>query len=58
LATNPWIIADGVTLDQYKLLFTQSDFLVFFKNTAIVTVCVVAHHHGGEHPGGLFRSAA
>ncbi|MEA3023695.1 MAG: multiple sugar transport system permease protein [Alphaproteobacteria bacterium] len=42
MATNPWIVADGVTLDQYKLLFTQSDFLVFFKNTAIVTVCVVA----------------
>src|SRR6202171_6684049 len=42
MATNPWIIADGVTLDQFKLLFTQSDFLVFFKNTAVVTVCVVA----------------
>ena len=42
MATNPWIVADGMTLDQYKLLFTQSDFLVFFKNTAIVTVCVVA----------------
>ncbi len=42
MATNPWIIADGVTLDQYKLLFTDSDFLIYFKNTAIVTVCVVA----------------
>jgi len=42
MATNPWIIADGVTLDQFKLLFTQSDFLIYFKNTAIVTVCVVA----------------
>ncbi len=41
MATNPWIIANGVTLDQFKLLFTQSDFLIFFKNTAIVTVCVV-----------------
>src|SRR3982075_2938464 len=41
MATNPWIIADGVTLDQYKLLFTQSDFLIYFRNTAIVTVCVV-----------------
>jgi len=42
MATNPWIVADGITLDQYKLLFTQTDFLIYFKNTAIVTVCVVA----------------
>src|SRR5215472_10028340 len=41
MATNPWIIADGITLDQYKLLFTQTDFLTYFKNTAIVTACVV-----------------
>ena len=42
MATNPWIIANGVTLDQFKILFTQTDFLIFFKNTVIVTVCVVA----------------
>jgi len=42
LSTNPWIIADGVTLDQFKILLTQTDFLIFFKNTIIVTVCVVA----------------
>jgi multiple sugar transport system permease protein len=42
LATNPWFIFDGVTLDQFKILLTQTDFLVFFKNTIIVTVCVVA----------------
>jgi len=42
MATNPWIIADGFTLDQFKLLLTQSDFLIFFKNTAIVTICVVS----------------
>ena len=30
MATNPWIIADGVTLDQFKILLTQTDFLVFF----------------------------
>jgi multiple sugar transport system permease protein len=42
MATNPWIIADGITFDQYKLLFTQTDFLIYFKNTAIVTICVVA----------------
>jgi len=41
MASNPWIIADGITLDQYKLLFTQTDFLIYFRNTAIVTVCVV-----------------
>jgi multiple sugar transport system permease protein len=42
LASNPWIIANGITLDQFRLLLTQTDFLVFFKNTAIVTLCVVA----------------
>jgi multiple sugar transport system permease protein len=41
MATNPWIIANGVTLDQFRLLFTQTHFLIFFKNTAIVTVCTV-----------------
>ena len=41
MATNPWIIADGVTLDQYRLLLKTTDFLVFFKNTVIVTVCTV-----------------
>src|SRR5216683_3168250 len=42
LATNPWIIANGVTLEQYKLLFRETDFLIYFKNTVIVTLCVVA----------------
>ncbi len=42
MATSPWIIADGVTLEQFRLLLTETDFLVFFRNTAIVTVCVVA----------------
>ena len=41
MATNPWIIANGITLDQFRILFTQTDFLIFFKNTAIVTVAVV-----------------
>jgi multiple sugar transport system permease protein len=41
MATNPWIIADGATLDQFRILLTQTDFLIYFKNTAIVTVCVV-----------------
>ncbi len=42
MATNPWIIADGVTFDQFRILLTQTDFLIFFRNTVIVTVCVVA----------------
>jgi len=42
MATNPWFIADGVTLDQFRILLTQTDFLTFFKNTIIVTVSVVA----------------
>jgi multiple sugar transport system permease protein len=41
MVTNPWIIADGLTLDQFRILLTQTDFLIFFRNTAIVTVCVV-----------------
>ncbi len=41
LSTNPWFIFDGVTLDQFKLLLTTTDFPIFFKNTVIVTVCVV-----------------
>jgi multiple sugar transport system permease protein len=40
MATNPWWVFD-FTFDQYKLLFTQTDFLIYFRNTAIVTVCVV-----------------
>jgi len=42
MATNPWFIFGGVTLDQFKLLLFGTDFLIFFKNTVIVTVCVVA----------------
>jgi multiple sugar transport system permease protein len=42
MATNPWIIANGITLDQFRILLTQTDFLTFFKNTAVVTICVVA----------------
>jgi len=42
LATNPWFIFDGITLDQFRILLTQTDFLIFFKNTIIVTICVVA----------------
>jgi multiple sugar transport system permease protein len=41
LSTSPWFIFDGVTLDQFKLLLNTTDFPIFFKNTVIVTVCVV-----------------
>ena len=42
LATNPWVIAEGPTLENYKNLLWNTDFLIFFKNTVIVTLCVVA----------------
>jgi multiple sugar transport system permease protein len=42
MVTNPWIISDGVTLDQFRILLTQTDFLTFFRNTVVVTLCVVA----------------
>jgi multiple sugar transport system permease protein len=41
MVTNPWIIANGITFDQFRILFAETDFLIFFKNTVIVTVCVV-----------------
>ena len=42
LNTNPWFIADGVTLKHYVDLMTKTLFPVFFKNTIIVTLCSVA----------------
>ena len=42
MATNPWIIDNGITFEQFYILLFQTDFLIFFKNTVIVTVCVVA----------------
>ncbi|MGC2081307.1 MAG: carbohydrate ABC transporter permease, partial [Xanthobacteraceae bacterium] len=27
MATNPWIISDGITLDQFSILLMQTDFL-------------------------------
>ena len=37
----PFIIRQGITLTHYKKLLTETLFLTFFKNTVIVTVCVV-----------------
>lgn len=42
LASNPWIVTDGVTFGHYKHLLTESSFPRFFLNTTIVTVVVVA----------------
>src|SRR5258708_16861435 len=42
IASNPWIISEGPTLENYRNLLFDTDFLKFFKNTTIVSVCVVA----------------
>ena len=42
ISTNPWLITRGITFDHYRVLLHETDFLIFFKNTIIVTVCVVA----------------
>src|SRR5436309_2466321 len=41
MASNPWWIADGVTFEHFWTLLQKTDFLIYFRNTAIVTVCVV-----------------
>jgi multiple sugar transport system permease protein len=41
MATSPWWIANGVTFEHFRVLLAETDFLIYFKNTAIVTVCVV-----------------
>ncbi|TWT03876.1 carbohydrate ABC transporter permease [Reyranella sp. CPCC 100927] len=40
-ATNPWWVFNP-TLSNYIELLTQNQYLVFFRNSAIVSVCVVA----------------
>jgi len=40
-ATNPWWVSNP-TLSNYIELLTQNQYLVFFRNSAIVSVCVVA----------------
>src|SRR6478735_2226825 len=39
-ATNPWWVSSP-TLENYIALLTKNDFLVFFRNSALVSVCVV-----------------
>jgi multiple sugar transport system permease protein len=41
MATNPWFVADGITFSHFHDLLWNTDFLIFFKNTVIVTICVV-----------------
>ena len=42
MSTNPWIIAREFTLDNYRMLLGQAQFMQYFWNTALVTVLVVA----------------
>jgi multiple sugar transport system permease protein len=42
MSTSPWYVAGGMTLDNYGELLGQAQFLTYFRNTAIVTVLVVA----------------
>ena len=41
LTSNPWVVEQGITFDHYKYLFSETPFLTFFKNTIVVTLCVV-----------------
>ena len=40
-ATNPWWVFDP-TLENYIALLTKNEFLIFFRNSALVSVCVVS----------------
>src|SRR5215472_2931242 len=42
LSANPWFPTAGITFEHFRTLLRDTDFLIYFKNTAIVTVCVVA----------------
>jgi multiple sugar transport system permease protein len=42
LSSNPWLLSQGFTFEHFRTLVRDTDFLIYFKNTAIVTVCVVA----------------
>ena len=41
LSSNPWLLSQGLTFENFHTLLAQTDFLLYFKNTVIVTVCVV-----------------
>src|SRR6201984_110117 len=40
-ATNPWWVYHP-TLSNYIDLLTQNQFLIFFRNSAVVSICVVS----------------
>src|ERR1700709_628544 len=40
-ATNPWWVF-APTLDNYLALLTKNEFLIFFRNSALVSICVVS----------------
>jgi multiple sugar transport system permease protein len=42
LSSNPWLLSQGFTFEHFRTLVRDTDFLIYFKNTAIVTMCVVA----------------
>ena len=42
LAGSPFLIKEGITLEHYRNLFTRTLFPVYFRNTAWVTLLVVA----------------
>ncbi len=42
LSTNPWIIEKGITFQHYFSLLMDTGFPIYFRNTIIVTICVVA----------------
>src|ERR1700755_56517 len=39
-AVNPWWVSNP-TLENYVALLGKNDFLVFFRNSALVSICVV-----------------
>ena len=41
VTTNPWIVEQGVTFSHYVSLMMETDYPIYFRNTAIVTFCVV-----------------
>jgi multiple sugar transport system permease protein len=41
MASNPWLIARHVTFANYRALLGQGQFLLYYRNTAVVTVLVV-----------------
>jgi len=42
LSTNPWIIEKGITFQHYFSLLMDTGFPIYFRNTVVVTLCVVA----------------